>query len=164
MHLVHLVHAHRRMTIRCALLVFLVAVASCGRDESVYTTTATTDTITTSPDTADARFDPQAARATAPPDTVALIQKDVQVTLVDYSIEMPAALSPGQVTFNITNTGTREHSFEVEGEGIEKALDRPLKPGQSAKLVVDLRAGTYKVYCPVADHEQRGMTRPLVVQ
>jgi uncharacterized cupredoxin-like copper-binding protein len=77
---------------------------------------------------------------------------------------MPATLSPAQVTFNVTNRSTHEHSFEVEGEGIEKALDRTLQPGQSAKLVVDLRAGTYQVYCPVADHEERGMTRPLVVQ
>lgn len=66
--------------------------------------------------------------------------------------------------FNVTNRSTHEHSFEVEGEGLEKALDRTLQPGQPAKLVVDLRAGTYQVYCPVADHEERGMTRPLVVQ
>lgn len=148
----------------CILLLVFASI-SCAREERAPDVTATSaDTVTTSPDTADARFDPKAAQATAPPGRIALLQKDVQVTLSDYRIEMPDALSPGQFTFNVTNGGTHEHSFEVEGEGIEKALDRPLQPGQSAKLVVDLRAGTYKVYCPVADHEDRGMTRPLVVQ
>lgn len=145
-------------------MLLLLPLAGCGRDESAYTA-PTSDTVTTSPDTSDARFDPKAAQATAPPSKIALIQKDVQVTLVDDRITgLPETLMPGQVTFNVSNAGTREHSFEVEGEGIEKALDRPLQPGQSAKVVVDLHAGTYKVYCPVANHEERGMTRPLVVQ
>lgn len=152
------------MRIWCILLI-VVASLSCAREDRAPDATATSsDTVTTSPDAADARFDPKAAQATAPPNKIALLQKDVQVTLADYSIEMPATLLPAQYTFNVTNRGTHEHSFEVEGEGIEKALDRPLRPGQSAKLVVDLRAGTYKVYCPVADHEERGMTRPLVVE
>ncbi|HEX6160112.1 MAG TPA: hypothetical protein VF111_08100 [Thermoanaerobaculia bacterium] len=45
-----------------------------------------------------------------------------------------------------------------------ESIDARAQPGQPAKLVVDLRAGTYKVYCPVADHEERGITRPLVAQ
>lgn len=154
-----------RMRTSCMLLIVVALVACGGRDESSFTTTATaSDTVTTSPDTADARFDPQAAQATAPPDAIELLQKDVQVTLVDYGIRMPAALPPGQVTFNVTNAGAHEHSFEVEGAGVEKKLDPPLQPGQSAKLVVDLRAGTYEVYCPVADHERRGMKQRLVIQ
>ena len=164
MHLVRLLHGTLRMRLWCALLL-LVTFSACGRDESADTATPASDTVTTSPDTADARFDPKAAQATAPPGRIALLQKDVQVTLAEYRISgLPETLMPGQVTFNVSNAGTHEHSFEVEGEGIERALDRPLQPGQSAKLVVDLRAGTYKVYCPVADHEDRGMTRPLVVQ
>lgn len=162
--LVRLVHGDFAMRM-CWALLLLLPFAACGRDEGDYTTTAaSSDTVTTSPDTADARFDPKAAQATAPPSKIALIQQDVQVTLVDHEIHMTGSLSPAQVTFNVTNAGTREHSFEVEGEGIEKALDRSLQPGQSAKLIVDLHAGTYKVYCPVADHEERGMTRTLVVQ
>lgn len=148
------------------MFLLVLVVVSCAREESVPVATATpSDTFTTSPDTADARFRPKAAQATAPPSKIALLQKDIQVTLVDHRITgLPATLMPAQYTFNVTNRGTHEHSFEIEGEGIEKALDRPLQPGQSAKLVVDLHAGTYKAYCPVADHEERGMTTPLVVQ
>lgn len=147
------------------ILLLAAASISCAREERAPAETAVSDTVTTSPDTAGARFDPKAAQATAPPDVIALLQRDVQVTLADYRITgLSETLMPAQYTFNVTNAGTHEHSFEIEGEGIEKALDRTLQPGQSAKLVVDLRAGTYKVYCPVADHEERGMTRPLVVQ
>lgn len=147
------------------ILLIIVAGVSCAREDGPSdATVAASDTVVASQDTTTARFNPKVARATEPPHTLNLLQEDVQVMLRDGHIEMPATLSPAQATFNITNTGTHEHSFEVEGGGIEKALDRPLQPGQSAKLVVDLHAGTYKVYCPVADHEDRGMTRPLVVR
>ena len=143
-------------------LALLLSLAACGRDEPVATNQAT-DTITTSPATADTQFDPKEARATVPPDAVALVQKDVQVTLDDSTIEMTPTLPASQVTFNVSNTGSQEHSFQIAGAGVDRKLDRPLQPGQSSKLVVDLRAGTYKVYCPVGDHEQRGITRSVVV-
>ena len=137
-----------------ALLV-LLALAGCpGRE------TGGTATTPAAPGTVGDRFD------TAGTDTgsVVMAELDVQVTLVDYDIRMPATLAPGTVTFNVTNTGSHEHSFEVEGAGIERALDTPLQPGQTGQLRVDLRRGTYNVYCPVADHEQRGMSRQLIVQ
>ena len=34
---------------------------------------------------------------------------------------------------------------------------RALRPGERTVLTVRLPAGTYKWYCPIADHEQRGM-------
>lgn len=151
------------MKICAPLLLLLLLLAACGNDERPATAVAT-DTATTSPDTADARFHPKAAQATAPPDRIALLQEDVQVTLADYRIEMTDTLMAGQVTFNVTNAGAHEHGFEIEGEGLEKKLERSLRPGQSAKLVADLHAGTYEVYCPVADHDERGMRRQLVVR
>ncbi len=81
----------------------------------------------------------------------------VEVKLTEFTIEMPRTVSPGQVTFSVTNAGTREHNFEVEGEGIEKTFDTNLKPGETRNLQVDLPAGTYTVYCSVDDHKERGM-------
>ena len=40
----------------------------------------------------------------------------VEVTLVRFQIEMPTSLPAGPTTFTITNNGTHEHSFEVEGK------------------------------------------------
>jgi uncharacterized cupredoxin-like copper-binding protein len=81
----------------------------------------------------------------------------VEVKLTEFAIEMPRTAVPGEVTFSVTNAGTMEHNFEVEGEGIEKAFDTNLKPGETRNLQVNLPVGTYIVYCPVDDHKKRGM-------
>jgi uncharacterized cupredoxin-like copper-binding protein len=81
----------------------------------------------------------------------------VDVKLTEYAIEMPRTMPPGPVTFSVTNAGTTEHNFEVEGEGIEKTFDTNLKPGETRNLPVDLAAGTYTISCPVDNHQERSM-------
>ena len=88
----------------------------------------------------------------------------VDVKLTEYKIEMPASVSAGATTFKVTNTGKETHGFEIEGNGIEKALKPRLKMGGSGSLQVDLKPGTYKVYCPVFGHKMRGMTLDLTVK
>ena len=87
----------------------------------------------------------------------------VEVKLTEFMIEMPTTAPPGRLTFSVTNAGTMEHNFEVEGEGIEKKFDTNLKPGETRSLQVDLPAGTYTVYCTVDDHKERGMQLELKV-
>jgi hypothetical protein len=87
----------------------------------------------------------------------------VEVRLTEFTIEMPTAVPIGRVTFSVTNGGTMEHNFEVEGQGIEERFDTNLKPGETRSLQVDLPAGTYTVYCPVNDHKGRGMQLELKV-
>jgi uncharacterized cupredoxin-like copper-binding protein len=88
----------------------------------------------------------------------------VEVKLTEYKIEMPASVSAGATTFKVTNTGEEAHGFEIEGNGIEKALKPRLKKGESGSLQVDLKPGTYEVYCPVLGHKRRGMTLNLTVK
>ena len=88
----------------------------------------------------------------------------VEVKLTEYKIEMPASVSAGATTFTVTNTGKETHGFEIEGNGIEKALKPRLKKGGSGSLQVDLKPGTYKVYCPVLGHKGRGMSLDLTVK
>lgn len=87
----------------------------------------------------------------------------VNVTLADFRIEMPESLPAGPTTFNITNSGSAEHNFEIEGEGIERELPQNLGAGQSGTLEVDLQPGTYRVYCPVGNHAGRGMEMQVTV-
>jgi uncharacterized cupredoxin-like copper-binding protein len=88
----------------------------------------------------------------------------VEVGLREFEIDMPSSVSAGPTTFSITNNGTAEHSFEIEGQGIEQELAAHLQPGGSATLDVTLQPGTYRVYCPVADHaEAHGMEMQLQV-
>jgi uncharacterized cupredoxin-like copper-binding protein len=88
----------------------------------------------------------------------------VAVKLTEYKIEMPASVGAGVTTFKVTNTGEKTHGFEIEGNGIEKALEPRLKKGESGSLQVDLKPGTYKVYCPVHGHKMRGMSLDLTVK
>jgi uncharacterized cupredoxin-like copper-binding protein len=69
----------------------------------------------------------------------------------------------GKVTFNVVNDGQTTHALEVEGPGEEAKTDA-LEPGKSAKLTVDLsKAGTYEMYCPIANHKAMGMVGKVVV-
>jgi uncharacterized cupredoxin-like copper-binding protein len=88
----------------------------------------------------------------------------VDVKLTEYKIEMAALIVAGATTFNVTNAGDQTHGFEIEGSGIEKALKPRLKKGESGSLQVDLKPGTYKVYCPVLGHKRHGMSLDLTVK
>jgi uncharacterized cupredoxin-like copper-binding protein len=88
----------------------------------------------------------------------------VEVKLTEYKIEMPTLIGTGATTFNVTNTGNETHGFEIEGNGIEKALKPRLKKGENGSLQVDLKSGTYKVYCPVIGHKWHGMSLDLTVK
>jgi uncharacterized cupredoxin-like copper-binding protein len=105
---------------------------------------------------------PEAGETAAPqlPDTGA---NTVPVELEEFVITMPASLPAGPTVFEIANVGTEEHSFEIEGQGIEAGLDQHLQPGETATLEVDLAPGTYTVYCPVEDHADEGMRMDLTV-
>ena len=70
---------------------------------------------------------------------------------------------PGTYVFRAVNSGTVEHALEIEGEGIEEETEE-IAPGESTELEVNLDPGTYKLYCPVGNHEERGMTGTLTVQ
>jgi uncharacterized cupredoxin-like copper-binding protein len=96
--------------------------------------------------------------------SIALAQDNpVQVGLSEFTIDMPASLSAGMTTFEITNNGTFEHNFVIEGQGVNQSLDANLQPGESGTLEVDLQAGDYVVYCPVGNHREQGMEVQLTV-
>jgi uncharacterized cupredoxin-like copper-binding protein len=87
----------------------------------------------------------------------------VDVHLKEYTIDMPATLPAGPTTFAVHNDGTKKHSFKIMGPGIEEIIATPVAPQETANLTVTLKAGEYKVFCPIGSHEAKGMTRKLVV-
>lgn len=91
-------------------------------------------------------------------------KQEIAVTLSDFKINMPMDLKAGQTRFNIVNTGKYDHNFELEGQGKHDKLMANLEPGGKTHLDVDLKPGTYKVYCPVGNHESRGMTHTVTVK
>jgi plastocyanin len=62
----------------------------------------------------------------------------------------------GTYTLKAVNDGSVDHALEIEGEGGEGATDT-IAPGASAELTVELKAGTYELYCPIDGHADQGM-------
>src|SRR2546426_1932097 len=89
----------------------------------------------------------------------------VSAKLSEWKVELSqASVGAGTVTFTITNAGSIPHGFEVEGQGIEKEIER-IQPGARDTLTLTLKPGTYEVYCPVGEdsHKKLGMETHLKV-
>ncbi|MEA2142911.1 MAG: hypothetical protein QOI64_1341 [Solirubrobacteraceae bacterium] len=86
------------------------------------------------------------------------------VSLVDYAVQArePRVGRAGVIAFEVTNDGTVRHALALDAPA-GQVRTRALRPGERALLSVRLPPGTYKWYCPLADHEERGMTGRLRV-
>ncbi len=87
----------------------------------------------------------------------------VTVHLDEYSIGMPSTLKPGQVTFRVSNSGKKEHNFEIKGNGVDKKFDNNLAAGETRTMTVNLKPGKYTVTCPVFGHATMGMETDVTV-
>ncbi len=86
------------------------------------------------------------------------------VALVDYALraDMTRVRRAGVIAFEATNDGLVRHALAVDAPA-GQVRTRPLRPGERATLSIRLPPGTYKWYCPIGDHEQRGMAGRLRV-
>jgi uncharacterized cupredoxin-like copper-binding protein len=90
--------------------------------------------------------------------------KSVAVTEVEFRIELPSTtVAPGTYTFDLTNKGQVGHDLVFNGPGVDNEKTPVIDPGKTAKLTVDLKTGTYDVYCSVPGHKQAGMDVKLKV-
>lgn len=84
----------------------------------------------------------------------------VEVRLTDASIEMPAEIPGGDVTFEVTNSGEKPHGFAIEG--VTEELD-DLRVDQLDTVRTELEPGTYVVYSPVEGDREAGLELELTV-
>jgi hypothetical protein len=89
--------------------------------------------------------------------------KTAAVELLEYQITMPDTLPATPMTLNVANAGKEDHGLVIEGNGYRASLPEPLKRGDRTTLDIDLKPGTYEVYCPVDGHKGKGMSRTLTV-
>jgi uncharacterized cupredoxin-like copper-binding protein len=99
----------------------------------------------------------------ATPIEVSLTEYDIEMSNPLYAIEELSSFPAGSQTFRVTNNGTTEHNFEIEGQGIEEAFETNLSPGETQTMQLNLEPGTYEVYCPVGNHREQGMEMQLTV-
>jgi hypothetical protein len=81
-----------------------------------------------------------------------------EVSLVDYALDVrdPRVPRAGLIAFAATNDGLVRHALAVDGPA-GTARTPALRLGERAVFTARLPPGTYKWYCPLADHEARGM-------
>lgn len=91
---------------------------------------------------------------------------NVKVTLTEWKIRMSADTVPaGRVSFTITNDGSMNHAFHVQGANKYDKETREIAKEEVAQLTVTLKPGTYEIFCPLAasSHMLAGMKQTLVV-
>lgn len=74
-----------------------------------------------------------------------------------------AKVGAGAVTVTAKNDGTIMHNLVIQGNGVSKKTAQ-LQPGSSGVLKVNLKPGTYQMYCSVPGHKQSGMKGTIVVK
>jgi plastocyanin len=81
----------------------------------------------------------------------------VRVSLVDFRLPSRVHVPRGGlIAFEATNDGLSPHALAVIGPA-GQVRTQTLRPGERTTVEVRLPPGTYKWYCPVDDHERRGM-------
>lgn len=88
---------------------------------------------------------------------------EVTATETDFKIELSQdTFAPGTYTFVARNDGQATHALQIEGNGVEETTET-IGNGESATFTVTLEAGSYELYCPVANHRDLGMTTEITV-
>jgi plastocyanin len=81
----------------------------------------------------------------------------VPVSLTDFRLPRNVRVPRGGlIAFEATNDGQSLHALAVVGPA-GQVRTQTLRPGERTTVEVRLPPGTYKWYCPVGDHERRGM-------
>jgi uncharacterized cupredoxin-like copper-binding protein len=84
--------------------------------------------------------------------------KTVGVTETEFKIALASqGLKAGKYEFDLKNDGKIEHDLVIQGPGVNAAKTPVIDGGKSTKLTVQLKRGTYELYCDVPGHKQAGM-------
>lgn len=158
----------------------LVFVACSGEVERAPSIQAGRSTPTTQ--------EPQASASNPVSKLVDPRKGGLQVGFGEFAVTPEAkSIRPGNVTFVVRNGGRLTHGFELEsenegesgerggedssGHGSGGGSDNRFKietetfgPSETVRISANLAPGTYKIYCYVADHEERGMRTFLTVR
>ena len=103
------------------------------------------------------------ATTTSATTTTAATATSVPVSETEFKIALPKnTLSAGSYAFEVKNDGHIPHDFVVQGNGVDERTPT-IQPGKSATVNVDLKPGTYDVYCSIPGHKQAGMDVKLTV-
>lgn len=89
--------------------------------------------------------------------TVTIVEKDFSLTPSSPTVKA------GAVTIEASNEGGTDHALAIEGNGIEEQRTDTVGPGDQSFMTVDLKPGTYTMYCPIDGHRALGMKGTITV-
>lgn len=139
--------------VRKILLVLAISVpfmlAACGGDDESSSSSPSTSADT---ETTDSGSSSSGGGA-----TVAIGETEYALDPSDPSVDA------GSVTIEADNNGSIVHDLVIEGNGVDEEVE-DLDPGASDEVTVDLKPGTYEIYCSIADHRDQGMDGTLTVK
>jgi plastocyanin len=134
---------HTRILVTGLAAAAALAAAGCGgNDNSTSTAGESTTTSTT----------------TASAQTITNSEQDF--SLDPSTVTVDAA---GAVTFKAVNDGGTDHALEIEGNGGGEKRTDTIGAGESATVAIDLKPGTYTMYCPIGNHRAMGMEGTITV-
>ena len=85
------------------------------------------------------------------------------ISETEFKIHLPGTkVAPGTVDVQVTNDGKTTHNLVIKGQGVDKST-KDLSAGAQGSLQVELKAGTYELYCSIPGHKQLGMDEKLQV-
>ncbi len=85
----------------------------------------------------------------------------LELTVREFSIDGQLTAPAGDVTLNISNTGSMTHNVEVRGLGL---VSPDVGSGGVVTLALgQLSPGTYELFCNIAGHEASGMVTTLTI-
>jgi uncharacterized cupredoxin-like copper-binding protein len=100
---------------------------------------------------------------TAATTTTASAPTRVTATETEFKIALPqTTVAAGAYAFTVKNDGNIEHDLVIKGNGVDEKTPN-IAAGESASLEVDLKPGSYDVYCSIPGHKQAGMDLKLTV-
>jgi hypothetical protein len=89
----------------------------------------------------------------------------VQVVAQEYSYSLSRRrVRAGKVIVELVNRGQDTHDLDIERVGGTHIFHFPsVDPGHYVDRELRLRPGTYRLWCAIADHAERGMHTTLRV-
>ncbi len=90
--------------------------------------------------------------------TVTIVERDYR--FFPQRVSVPHGL----ITFRVRNDSHQPHNFQLRGRGRKHGRIGTLLPGESGKLTVRLKRGSYTMYCGIGHHEQLGEYGRVIVR
>ncbi len=90
----------------------------------------------------------------------------MQVTSVEYHYTLSRTSVPaGKVILQFVNDGEDEHNLNVlPGEGAPAGTFANLASKAMSSQEIELRPGSYTLFCSLPEHEKKGMKATLTVE